>query len=97
MPCRYSATQSYPYFSTFMPSWKVHFLCLFIPPGFQGVAQPEARLSVNDSMDVVVSVFDRTHAWTLPVVDADGVFVGFIRKSSVLTVYRQMLADFSND
>ena len=63
----------------------------------QLMTQPEARLSVNDSMDVVVSVFDRTHAWTLPVVDADGVFVGFIRKSSVLTVYRQMLADFSND
>ena len=63
----------------------------------QLMTQPEARLSVNDSMDVVVSVFDRTHAWTLPVVNADGLFVGFIRKSSVLTVYRQMLADFSND
>ena len=59
--------------------------------------QPEALLSVNDAMDVVVSVFDRTGAWTLPVVDADGVFVGFIRKSTVLTVYRQMLADLSND
>ncbi len=63
----------------------------------QLMAQPEALLSVNDSMDVVVSVFDRTGAWTLPVVDADGVFVGFIRKSTVLTVYRQVLADFSND
>lgn len=63
----------------------------------QIMTQPQARLSVNDSMDVVVSTFDRTHAWTLPVVDADNVFVGFIRKSSVLTVYRQMLADFSND
>ncbi len=63
----------------------------------QLMKQPEARLSVNDSMDIVVSVFDRTGAWTLPVVDADGVFVGFIRKSTVLTVYRQVLADFSND
>lgn len=63
----------------------------------QLMTQPEARLTVNDSMDVVVSVFDKTRAWTLPVVDADGLFVGFIRKSSVLTVYRQMLADFSND
>jgi len=59
--------------------------------------QPEALLSVNDAMDVVVSVFDRTGAWTLPVVDDEGVFVGFIRKSTVLTVYRQMLADLSND
>jgi len=63
----------------------------------QLMKQPEALLSVNDAMDVVVSTFDRTHAWTLPVVDADGIFVGFIRKSSVLTVYRQVLADFSND
>lgn len=63
----------------------------------QLMKQPEALLTVNDSMDVVVSVFDKTHAWTLPVVDADGLFVGFIRKSSVLTVYRQMLSDFSSD
>ena len=61
------------------------------------MTQPEALLSVNDPMEVVVSVFDRTGAWTLPVVDEEGVFVGFIRKSTVLTVYRQMLADLSND
>ena len=59
--------------------------------------QPEALLSVNDPMEVVVSVFDKTGAWTLPVVDEEGLFVGFIRKSTVLTVYRQMLADLSND
>ena len=63
----------------------------------QLMKQPEALLSVNDAMDVVVGVFDRTGAWTLPVVDDDGIFVGFIRKSTVLTVYRQVLADFSND
>lgn len=63
----------------------------------QLMTQPKALLSVNDSMDVVVKVFDKTGAWTLPVVDEEGVFVGFIRKSSVLTVYRQVLADFSND
>ena len=61
------------------------------------MTQPEAILSVNDSMDVVVGVFDRTGAWTLPVVDQDGIFVGFIRKSTVFSVYRQMLADLSND
>ena len=59
--------------------------------------QPEAKLSVNDPMDVVVSVFDRTGAWTLPVVDEEGIFVGFIRKSTVFSVYRQMLADLAND
>ena len=59
--------------------------------------EPEARLSVNDSMDVVVRMFDRTRAWTLPVVNADDVFIGFIRKSHVLAVYRQMMADYSTD
>ena len=63
----------------------------------QLMKQPEAVLTVNDAMEVVVSVFDRTGAWTLPVVDDEGVFVGFIRKSTILTVYRQVLADFSND
>lgn len=56
-----------------------------------------ARLSVDDSMDAVVGVFDRTHAWALPVVDKEGVFVGFIRKSSVLSVYRKLLTDYSTD
>lgn len=56
-----------------------------------------ARLSINDSMDVVVATFDKTHAWTLPVVDDEGVFVGFIRKSKVFTNYRQLLADLSDD
>lgn len=55
------------------------------------------RLSVNDSMEVVMCTFDRTKAWTLPVVDGQGVFVGFIRKSKVFTIYRQMLADLSDD
>ena len=63
----------------------------------QLMKKPECTLTVNDSMDVVAATFDKTHAWTLPVVDAEGVFVGFIRKSSVLTVYRQLLADLSND
>ncbi|MDD6129007.1 MAG: chloride channel protein [Prevotellaceae bacterium] len=63
----------------------------------QLMKEPEARLSVNDSMDVVVRMFDRTRAWTLPVVNADDVFIGFIRKSHVLAVYRQMMADYSTD
>jgi len=59
--------------------------------------RPPARLSTSDTMDVVVRVFDRTGAWTLPVVDHEGHFVGFIRRSKVFTVYRQVLADYSQD
>ena len=55
-----------------------------------------ARIDMDDSMDVVLKVFARTKAWTLPVVDRDGVFIGFIRKSRVLNVYRQMMADYTS-
>ena len=41
--------------------------------------------------------FDKTQAWTLPVVDTEGTFMGFIRKSHVLTLYRKTLADLSDD
>ncbi len=63
----------------------------------QLMSKPVARLIINDPMDVVVATFDKTKAWTLPVVDAEGVFMGFIRKSKVFTNYRQMLADLSDD
>ena len=63
----------------------------------QMMVQPAARLLLHDEMETVVRVFEQTGAWTLPVVDSDGCFVGFIRKSRVFTMYRQMLADISDD
>ncbi len=59
--------------------------------------QAPARLDIDDSMDVVLKVFARTHAWTLPVVTKDGDFVGFIRKSRVHAVYKKMMSDYSDD
>ena len=53
------------------------------------MSEPVARLSINDSMDVVLITFDKTNAWTLPVVDGEGIFMGFVRKSHVLTNYRK--------
>ncbi len=63
----------------------------------QLMAHPAAVLSVNDPMDHVLATFDHTGAWTLPVVSGDGTFVGFIRKSTILSAYRQLLADYSTD
>ena len=63
----------------------------------QLMSEPVARLNINDSMDVVLLTFDKTEAWILPVVDMDGIFMGFVRKSHVLTLYRKMVADLSND
>ena len=63
----------------------------------QLMKEPVARLNIDDSMDVVLLTFDKTQAWTLPVVDTEGTFMGFIRKSHVLTLYRKTLADLSDD
>jgi CIC family chloride channel protein len=48
-------------------------------------------------MEVVVSTFDKTKAWTLPVVDDEGTFVGFIRRSHVFAAYRAMMQDMSEE
>ena len=61
------------------------------------MSEPVARLNINDSMDVVVMTFDKTGMWTLPVVDTEGIFMGLIRKSRVLTNYRKTMADLSDD
>ena len=63
----------------------------------QLMSEPVARLNIDDSMDVVLLTFDKTGAWILPVVDMDGIFMGFVRKSHVLTLYRKMVDDLSND
>ena len=56
-----------------------------------------ARLTTNDPMELVMQTFDATKAWTLPVVDADGLFEGFIRRSHVTALYRTMMHDLSEE
>ena len=61
------------------------------------MSEVPALLSVGDSMDVVMAAFERTKAWTLPVIAERNVFVGFIRRSHVFAMYRQMMADLSDE
>ena len=61
------------------------------------MSQCRDRLTTHDPMDVVMSSFDRTGAWTLPVVDDSGIFIGFIRRSNVFALYRKMLHDMSEE
>jgi len=61
------------------------------------MVEAPCRLSVNDSMEVVIRKFDDTGAWNLPVDDADGRYLGFVSKSKVFASYRQMLVDFSEE
>jgi CIC family chloride channel protein len=51
---------------------------------------------LSDRMDMVVSKFDKSAAWNLPVVDGAGVYIGFVSKSRLFTVYRKILMDVSN-
>lgn len=61
------------------------------------MSQCAGRLNMGDPMDVVVKTFDQTKAWTLPVVDEEGIFIGFIRRSHVFAMYRSMLQDMSEE
>ncbi|MCD8266884.1 MAG: chloride channel protein, partial [Prevotellaceae bacterium] len=61
------------------------------------MSEPPACLTVNDSMEIVARTFERTAAAALPVVDIDGHFIGFISKSRLLSTYRQMMADISDE
>jgi CIC family chloride channel protein len=45
------------------------------------MAMPPAKIVVTDGMDKVMKTFDDTGAWNLPVVDENGIYVGFVSKS----------------
>lgn len=58
---------------------------------------PGAVIFIEDDMKTVMEKFDTTRAWNLPVVRADGTYVGFVSKSEVFDAYRQVLLDYSED
>lgn len=57
----------------------------------------QVKLFDTDSMEQVMRTFDATGAWNLPVVDADGKYLGFVSKSKVLNAYREVMLKFSED
>ena len=63
----------------------------------QLMEQPHAILHTDQSMPSVMDTFQSTGAGTLPVVNTDGVFVGFVNKTHLYSLYRQILKDFSED
>lgn len=54
-----------------------------------------AKVSVNDSIFSVMKKFDETSQWNLPVVQ-DGIYLGFLSKSSILSKYRSELIESFN-
>ena len=57
------------------------------------MTSPPAIIVVGMTMESIMKSFDETKAWNLPVVDENDVYLGFISKSNILDVYREVLAD----
>ena len=55
---------------------------------------PPAVIHITDDMRDIVTKFDETATWNLPVVDNE-MFIGFISKSAILNRYRQLLKEYS--
>lgn len=56
---------------------------------------PAATLGAGDPMEDVMKTFDRTGAQNLPVVSVDGRLIGYISRTRLYSMYRQLVADFS--
>lgn len=55
------------------------------------------RLYDTYNVGQVMRIFDETHAWNLPVVNAEGKYLGMVSKSKILNSYREVLVKFSED
>ena len=56
---------------------------------------PPEILNRGESMEEVMKKFTKSGAWNLPVVD-EGIYMGFISKSKMFSVYRNKLLEFSD-
>ena len=61
----------------------------------QLMLQPSAVFTDHEPMDEVMEKFDQTDAAQLPVVDTSGVLIGYISRTKMYGVYRQIIADMS--
>jgi CIC family chloride channel protein len=52
---------------------------------------------VTDRMEKVMDKFETTGAWNLPVLDKNGLYLGFVSKSKIFSSYREQLQQVSHD
>src|SRR5690606_36457059 len=57
------------------------------------MAPPPAVVGEHENLHQVLSKFEETKSWNLPVVDDKGCYVGFLSKSSILARYRNELME----
>ena len=63
----------------------------------QLMTPPAGTLGVEDPMEDVMHVFDKTNAAALPVVTPDGHLIGYISRTRMYATYRKMVADMSQE
>lgn len=51
----------------------------------------------SESMESVMKKFEYTGAWNLPVVNENGIYLGFVSKSKIFSAYREQLQQVSHD
>lgn len=52
-----------------------------------------AKVSISNSMEEVMDLFEKTKAWNLPVTDDKGVYQGLLSQSTVFNSYREVLVE----
>lgn len=63
----------------------------------QLMTPPPTMLRLGDPMEDVMAAFDKYNAHQLPVMDEEGHLYGYISRSHLLSQYRKMVADMSNE
>ena len=63
----------------------------------QLMQQPKTKLRLGDPIEEVMQAFDKYNSQYLPVIDDEGQLYGYVSRTHLLTQYRQMVADFSNE
>ena len=57
---------------------------------------PKATVSLHDSMDTVMGKFRDSGLWNMAVID-QGKYIGYVSRSNVFNIYRNMLIEFSQE
>lgn len=58
---------------------------------------PKGKVTPEMNMADVMNLFDSTDAWTLPVIDNQGHYLGMLSRQHIYATYRKLLLKFSED
>ena len=61
------------------------------------MVSPPDFVSADEPMEKVMYKFEKTKAWNLPVLDAEGRYLGYVSKSKIFSAYRELLVTLSDE